>query len=475
MLHSGVLYVLARQIVFILCVGGLWSISSSAHSENDQQLESKRPVLKVANSHAWRPFSYLNSNQEPQGILIDFWKEFGDRNGYDIEFLLTDWQTSIDLVRSGQADVHAGLLQSPERLKFMDFGTPLFAIDTQVFFSQSMMGTSADIVLSGETDHKIGVVQGGYEEEFMSANFPDVALQLFPNNQAMLNAALSEELQAFVADLQVANYHLYTTINHSLFIPVRHLYTEMLHAGFAKDNAALLNRIDNKFTWLDDDTKRQLLNRWVYYDVETVYPTHLFPALVAISLFIVTSYIVLLKRTVKQKTLALQTANDMLQDQAITDSLTLLRNRRYFYQHLNDLDKTRGGISLMVFDIDDFKAFNDGFGHAHGDEVLCFVAKTAKSLLPKDAIIARIGGEEFAVLQYFASVERALAQGRLLCDEIARQSLALFNHTSRPVTISLGVAYYPNGMPHSEIIDADKAMYQAKTQGKNGTVLHVID
>ncbi len=474
MLHSGALYVLARQIVFTLCVGVLLSISPSAHSDNSEQPESQKPVLKVTNSHAWRPFSYLNSNQEPRGILIDFWKEFGDRNGYDIEFLLTDWQTSIDLVRTGQADVHAGLLQSPERLQFMDFGTPLFAIDTQVFFSQSMMGTSADFVLSGETEYKIGVVQGGYEEEFMSANFPDVALQLFPNNQAMLDAALSEKIQAFVADLQVANYHLYTTTNHNLFIPVRHLYTEMLHAGFAKGNAALLNRIDNKFAWLDDDTKRQLLNRWVYYDVETVYPTHLFPALVAISIFIVTSYIVLLKRTVKQKTRALQTANDMLQDQAITDSLTLLRNRRYFYQYLYDLDKTRGDIALMVFDIDDFKAFNDGFGHAHGDEVLCFVAKTATTLLPKDAIIARIGGEEFAILQYFSSAEGALAQARVLCEEIARQSLALFNHASKPVTISLGVAYYPSGMPHSEIIDADKAMYQAKKQGKNCAVLHVL-
>ncbi|WP_051488243.1 transporter substrate-binding domain-containing diguanylate cyclase [Salinivibrio socompensis] len=465
----------SRQIVFILSVGVLLSISTNAHADHSEQAQPQKPVLKVANSHAWRPFSYLNSNQEPRGILVDFWKEFGQRNGYDIEFLLTDWQTSIDLVRSGQADVHAGLLQSPERLKFMAFGTPLFAIDTQVFFSQSMMGTSADFVLSGTTDHKIGVVQGGYEEEFMRAKFPDVALQLFPNNQAMLNAALSEELQAFVADLQVANYHLYATINQSLFIPVRHLYTEMLHAGFAKGNTALLNRIDNKFAWLDDDTKRQLLNRWVYYDVETVYPTYLFPALVAIGILIVTSYIVLLKRTVKQKTRALQTANDMLQEQAITDSLTLLPNRRYFYQHLYALEQSRGNIALMVFDIDDFKAFNDGFGHAHGDEVLCFVAKTAKSLLPNDAIIARIGGEEFAVLQHFASAEHALAQGRLLCDEIARQSLALFNQASKPVTISLGVAYYPNGMRHNEIVDADKAMYQAKNQGKNGTVLHVID
>ncbi|WP_077647187.1 GGDEF domain-containing protein [Salinivibrio sp. IB643] len=115
----------------------------------------------------------------------------------------------------------------------------------------------------------------------------------------------------------------------------------------------------------------------------------------------------------------------MLQDQAITDSLTLLRNRRYFYQHLYDLDKTRGDIALMVFDIDDFKAFNDGFGHAHGDEVLCFVAKTATILLPKDAIIARIGGEEFAILQYFSSAKGALAQARLLCRGCATEFSAI--------------------------------------------------
>ncbi|WBA19375.1 sensor domain-containing diguanylate cyclase [Salinivibrio kushneri] len=475
MSHSGVLCVLIRHIIVVLGASVLLSISLALNAEQNQQSKPQSPVLKVANSHAWRPFSYLDDNQQPKGILIDFWKEFGKRNGYQIEFVLTDWQDSIDAVRNGEADVHAGLLQSPERLAFMDFGTPLFSIDTQVFFSQALTGVSADYVLAGDTDHTVGVVQGGYEEEFMRTQFPNVTLQLFRNNQAMLDAALSEEIQAFVADLQVANYYLYTTTNQNLFVPVRHLYTEMLYAGFAKGNTALLNQIDNKFAWLDEDTKRQLLNRWVYYDVETVYPVYLLPTLFVFGVIIAISYIMLLKRTVKQKTRALQAANDLLQDQAITDSLTLLHNRRYFYQCLYGQMRDIKGITLMVFDIDDFKAFNDGFGHAHGDEVICFVAQTARSLLTNDAVVARIGGEEFAVLQYFSSAERALAQGKLLCNEISRQSLGLFNHPSMPVTVSLGVAYYPNGMPHSEIVDADKAMYQAKKQGKNRAVLNVFD
>ncbi|OOF29565.1 transporter substrate-binding domain-containing diguanylate cyclase [Salinivibrio sp. IB872] len=472
MLDCSALPLFVRQMIILVWVA-LLAMSSAVHAEQSQQPESQKPVLTVANSHAWRPFSYLDEQRRPKGILVDFWKEFGKRNGYKIKFLLTDWQGSIDLVRSGEADIHAGLLQSPERLKFMDFGTPLFAIDTQVFFSQSMMGTSADFVLSGETEHKIGVVQGGYEEEFMSANFPDVALQLFPNNQAMLDAALSEKIQAFVADLQVANYHLYTTTNQNLFIPVRHLYTETLYAGFAKGNTALLNQVSNKFNWLDDDTKRQLLNRWVYYDVETVYPAYLFPTLITFGVLIVVSYILLLKRNVRQKTHALQIANAQLQEQAVTDSLTQLHNRRFFYQCLKDKQGEPKNMALMVFDIDDFKAFNDVFGHAHGDEVICFVAETAKSLLPNDAILARIGGEEFGVLHPFSSAERALSQARLLCDEIARQSLARFNHPT-PVTISLGVAYYPDGLSDSEIPAADKAMYQAKKQGKHCAVLNVI-
>jgi diguanylate cyclase (GGDEF)-like protein len=464
---------LIRHIIVVLVASVLLSISLKLNAEQSQQSKPQSPVLKVANSHAWRPFSYLDDNQQPKGILIDFWKEFGKRNGYQIEFVLTDWQDSIDAVRSGQADVHAGLLQSPERLAFMDFGTPLFSIDTQVFFSQALTGVSADYVLTGDTDHTVGVVQGGYEEEFMRTEFPNVTLQLFRNNQAMLDAALSEEIQAFVADLQVANYYLYTTTNQNLFIPVRHLYTETLYAGFAKGNTALLNQVSNKFNWLDDDTKRQLLNRWVYYDVETVYPAYLFPTLITFGVLIVVSYILLLKRNVRQKTHALQIANAQLQEQAVTDSLTQLHNRRFFYQCLKDKQGEPKNMALMVFDIDDFKAFNDGFGHAHGDEVICFVAETAKSLLPNDAVLARIGGEEFGVLHPFSSAERALSQARLLCDEIARQSLARFNHPT-PVTISLGVAYYPDGLSDSEIPAADKAMYQAKKQGKHCAVLNVI-
>ncbi|MCV5410014.1 transporter substrate-binding domain-containing protein, partial [Escherichia coli] len=85
------------------------------------------------NSKAWQPFSYINKSGQPDGLLIDLWREYARVTGQKIEFRLVDWQGSLDLLHEGKADVHAGLLWSPERDKLFDYGRPLAQLDSQLF------------------------------------------------------------------------------------------------------------------------------------------------------------------------------------------------------------------------------------------------------------------------------------------------------------------------------------------------------
>lgn len=120
----------------------------------------------------------------------------------------------------------------------------------------------------------------------------------------------------------------------------------------------------------------------------------------------------------------------------------------------------------MIFDIDNFKAVNDQFGHAAGDRVIQFVAQQAQISLTDNQSLARIGGEEFAILAFFSSSMKAAQYAQYLVDRIAKNSVGNFPEIGM-VTVSLGVAYYPNSLEHYELSLADQALYQAKHNGKN--------
>ncbi|HHB1265325.1 TPA: transporter substrate-binding domain-containing protein, partial [Vibrio cholerae] len=93
----------------------------------------ERQTLTIANSKAWKPYSYLDEQGQPSGILIDFWLAFGEANHVDIEFQLMDWNDSLEAVKLGKSDVQAGLIRSASRLAYLDFAEPLLTIDTQLY------------------------------------------------------------------------------------------------------------------------------------------------------------------------------------------------------------------------------------------------------------------------------------------------------------------------------------------------------
>jgi diguanylate cyclase (GGDEF)-like protein/PAS domain S-box-containing protein len=168
-------------------------------------------------------------------------------------------------------------------------------------------------------------------------------------------------------------------------------------------------------------------------------------------------------------------ANHRLERLAATDPLTGLANRRAFMaQFENALDRhaaTGRWLCLLLIDIDHFKAFNDRFGHPAGDDALSRVAAAMTGSLGESGIVARHGGEEFAVLLPETDPEAgyALAE-RLRCD------IARLRNLPAPVTISIGLGPCPPGSGQDDIARAelialaDRALYAAKAAGRNRVV-----
>ena len=168
---------------------------------------------------------------------------------------------------------------------------------------------------------------------------------------------------------------------------------------------------------------------------------------------------------------------DELKEASSVDYLTGLLNRRAFADsaaaQLATARRRDWTVALIIFDIDHFKSINDQHGHAHGDAVLVEIARLAKRELRSADVIARFGGEEFIVL---ATDCDAIAAHALA--ERIRASIAAANFAAGPdnfsVTVSLGVSAF-----HAQAINdlgtviqrADGALYSAKSQGRNCTVV----
>lgn len=158
---------------------------------------------------------------------------------------------------------------------------------------------------------------------------------------------------------------------------------------------------------------------------------------------------------------------------ATTDGLTELYNHRYFQEqmilNIDTAKRYASSFSLILIDIDFFKKFNDKFGHQSGDAVLKQVAQTLKKNVRSTDIVCRYGGEEMSVILSNTKKEEAILTAQKLCDAVAGRIFELANNKKEHVTISLGVATYPeNGSTPQELIEyADKGLYKAKENGRN--------
>ncbi len=154
---------------------------------------------------------------------------------------------------------------------------------------------------------------------------------------------------------------------------------------------------------------------------------------------------------------------------ANTDSLTGLSNRRAFYEDagriLNAARDTGISVSVILFDLDSFKAINDTYGHGPGDDVLRRFGQTSKKMLRSSDLIGRIGGEEFAVMLPGAGMEAAylVAERTRVAFTTACAGIGTFT-----VTLSAGVAKATTDSTVDSLLKAaDDALYRAKSNGRN--------
>ena len=182
---------------------------------------------------------------------------------------------------------------------------------------------------------------------------------------------------------------------------------------------------------------------------------------------------------IAENLLTREAANEGLMRFAYTDYLTGLRTRGYFEQQLEleikRTDRRHTEFALMMLDIDNFKCFNDTFGHHVGDQVLREVSSILMRDMREVDTVARYGGEEFAIILPETDLHGALQVAERLRHSVEQTTFYAGGPcTQQPLTISIGIAVFRGeGRHRNEIIEAaESALYKAKARGRNCIVAY---
>jgi diguanylate cyclase (GGDEF)-like protein len=169
-------------------------------------------------------------------------------------------------------------------------------------------------------------------------------------------------------------------------------------------------------------------------------------------------------------------AHARLAAQALTDPLTDLANRRAFDERLEEeterAHRHTRALSVVLVDVDNFKTINDRFGHASGDRVLVNLADNLRTGMRTGDLLARIGGDEMAMILPDCRPEKAAHVARRMLESVAGKSMS----QRHGVTLSAGVAGLTVGQTADDLLRcADQALYRAKDEGRNQVISYEED
>ncbi|OLQ84874.1 diguanylate cyclase response regulator [Vibrio ponticus] len=191
--------------------------------------------------------------------------------------------------------------------------------------------------------------------------------------------------------------------------------------------------------------------------------------------------IAFMRNQLNNKTAALARVNQELEKLASEDGLTKVRNRRDVDKKLKEMISVHGrhsmALTVILLDVDFFKLYNDNYGHIQGDQCLIQIASTLDELFSRNGeVVGRYGGEEFVILLGHSDVYQAELHAERVKEALGELSI-LHEHSqvANCVTVSQGVvSIQPNGRetPDQLYHMADKALYQAKRQGRNRYVIY---
>ena len=226
-------------------------------------------TLVLSMDMGYAPMTFLNTDGEPAGMFIDFWRLWSEKTGRKIEFHIGNWEKSIDSLRSGSADVHSGLFFSEERAKWMGFSQPIYSGSSYFFFPNFQV---LDLTPEGLEGRKLGAIKESYQEKYLRRNYPGQTVVPFPTRESMIRAALDGDIHALLAEYHAtASTLTQMGLTGRLKTDGKVVFSKEFRAGVRKENTDLLAQIDTGFDAISNQELADIEIRWSPNPANRVY------------------------------------------------------------------------------------------------------------------------------------------------------------------------------------------------------------
>lgn len=431
-----------------------------AFSLDEQIYLAQKKRITMCIDPDWMP---LEMNQKGQhiGMAADYMHEMEQFIGLPIELVPTQtWLESLEYAKERKCDIFSLAMPTPERKIYMNFTHPYLQIPIVLVSTVDKVFYTDIGMLVGKP---IGIAKGYAYGEILKVRYPNMHFVEVASDAEGLKQVEQKKLFGYIGTLATVAYQIQKDYYGSLKITGKLDDKWELGVATRNDEPLLFSIFEKAIDSIDATKNQAILNKWISVNYEErMNYTYIYLLIVIISVIIL---IVLIRQYQLKK------YNAQLEILSNTDKLTGIHNRL----KLDDIleyekkifDRDQLPLSIIMFDLDYFKNVNDNYGHKRGDEVLKSVAKIVTQVKRETDIFGRWGGEEFLIICRDTDIEGA----RHLAEKI-RAAIAAYEFPEIiSLTASFGVAQFEKYDSIIKIFDkADKALYEAKAQGRNRVV-----
>ena len=217
------------------------------------------------------PFSFLLPDGEPTGLYVDFWKLWSQENNIKITFLPLNFDESIEAIKNGQADFHAGLFSSEERSQWAVFSLPIHRVDSGVYFRNR---NTTPPKLSEMTSHRVSVEANIFQEDYLREHYPHLNIVTFTDPQQAINDLLNQKIDAIFSEIPYLDAQIAKIGVRGVFtIGESKVATNEVHALLLKKNAHFLKPINKGINNIPVDKIIRLEKQWLP-DVRPYFSDH---------------------------------------------------------------------------------------------------------------------------------------------------------------------------------------------------------
>ncbi|TBR10938.1 MAG: EAL domain-containing protein, partial [Rugosibacter sp.] len=267
--------------------------------------------LRVVMDDNYPPYVMRDANGSMEGLLIDEWRLWEEKTGIKVDITATDWAKAQQIMLAGGADVIDTIFRTPAREQLYDFSAAYADLPVGIYTHVSIGGIHDLASLRGSL---VGVKAGDACIDKL-ARFGITTLKAYPSYQAVVDAAMADQMRVFCMDEPPANYLLYRAGSAENFRQAFTLYTGQFHRAVHKGDAATLKRISQGFAAISSAEREALRDKWMGKSLPYVVErTMLYGfALAIITILALALFLLLLQRLVRERTAQLAASQSHLQ------------------------------------------------------------------------------------------------------------------------------------------------------------------